>query len=213
MQNRTIIIIILLCIAFSIKLSAENKGYIITLQGDTIQGVFKKVVSNRSKVCEFKPFDSDRYSIYLPGTIKSLITGNNFFISERIFYKDEFQDVFLEVILKAKISLYRYSMNRNQEFYLGTSDGNIIGLYNEQKKILLKNNLNSNGIISTSKEYYANYSVYRDILFFVFQDCISVCQRINNLEYDQDSLVRIIKEFLSITEKESAGNTISFEKF
>ncbi|MFA9391928.1 MAG: hypothetical protein ACERKD_19120 [Prolixibacteraceae bacterium] len=212
MQNKIKLILILLCIAVSIQLNAANSGYIITLKGDTIQGSIKKSGSGTPKVCKFKSADSDQYDNYLPGSILSFKTGDRYFISERIFYDDEFQNVFLEVLLKAKLSLYRFPKDRNQEFYVETSDGNIIGLYNEQKKIVLKNNLNPNNFISTTDEYYANYRIYRDILFYVFQNCTSVCQQINTLEYDQESLINLLKEYLSITEKGKEGNTITFEK-
>lgn len=191
------LLIVLFCIVISNHSFSQSKGYIITLKNDTIHGLFKK---SNFKNCEFKGADSNKYKKYSPASIKSYKTHKKYFISERIFLKDEFRNVFLKVLIESdSISLYYHPKNKKQMFYIKLNDDDLLGLYNEEKEIVFHTNNSTSAKITHASEYFAKYDYYRFTLLKAFPYCSNAfLKRLMELEYDKELIKGIIMDYLLV---------------
>lgn len=116
--------IVLLCSFFVISFAWAQKnpvqGFIITNEGDTIEGTIDLLsnVSN-SKECHFCVVDSKEYQIYHPGSIRNYGTsdGGILYESLRVPYNGSERTVFAEYLIKGGISLFFYSPRNGETAY------------------------------------------------------------------------------------------------
>ncbi len=112
---------------FPLMLFAQQnlrEGYVITLQGDTLQGVIDyRTADMNTKRCVFKQDGTDEFKTYLPGEIDGYRFINNgiYYISKEI-KKDEYNKemVFAEYVLRGSMNLYQVGAN---EMVLENEDG------------------------------------------------------------------------------------------
>ena len=89
-------------------------GYIITLQGDTINGTIDFLSRGKSALaCLFKADNEDEYTSYLPTQILGYRLANNgvYFVSRKFPVDDKERWIFAEYILQGSVSLYRYEVS------------------------------------------------------------------------------------------------------
>jgi hypothetical protein len=196
--SRWMILILLAC--FSILVNAQvnfKPGRIITLNNDTISGLINDGGWIRnSKYCLFKENKDLEQIQYFPDDIIAYeISEDKVYISREISNGKEIKTCFLEVLLKGELSLYFYYNTSFPQYYIENQEGDLIGLTNQD---------NYNAFLQYEyppnwRAYKIGSSVYKDTLFYLFQDCIPVLNQLDIVEYNHKSLQNITNDYLDLT--------------
>jgi hypothetical protein len=205
---RLIFIILITGVSIGVMGQLNYKsGFIITLKNDSLFGMIRDGGEIRnSRVCLFKANKKSDPVKYYPGDIKSYsFIGDKYYSSKNLLIKDRYRPVFTDVLLEGKINLYYYRKNKEIKYYLEREGGNLISLLNKEVRIpidseVLHNQLN----IAIYVEFY------KDTLYSVFSDCKKVQNQLDNVAYNQKSLINISKAYINETCKGNA--CISYEK-
>lgn len=111
-------------IIFFISANSQHNfkpGYIITTNNDIIPGYIdlkRKAIS--SKICLFKKTKKDSIIYYIPNQLKAYgIENSNLFVTKTI-QTDSINNsnIFLEVLIKGKITLYSYYSDGKNYYFL-----------------------------------------------------------------------------------------------
>lgn len=112
-----------------------REGYVITLQGDTLQGVIDfRTPAMNTKRCVFRQNGATEFTTFLPGEIDSYRFTNNgiYYVSMNISKeKDKREMVFAEYILRGNMNLYQIGAD---EMLLVNEDGNEAAFSLEEAK-------------------------------------------------------------------------------
>ncbi len=119
--------LVLSLLFLSLPLFAQQnlrEGYVITLQGDTLQGVIDyRTADINTKRCVFKQDGADEFKTYLPGEIEGYRFINNgiYYISKEVKVDDYNKElVFAEYVLHGSMNLYQVG---SDEMVLENEDG------------------------------------------------------------------------------------------
>jgi len=122
------IILFVLMAVFSVAAMAQQNlrdGYVITLQGDTLQGVIDfRTASMNTKRCVFKQNGATEFKTYLPGDIDGYRFINNgiYYVSKPVIADDGSRElVFAEYVIRGNMSLYQIGAD---EMVIVDEDGN-----------------------------------------------------------------------------------------
>lgn len=120
--------LILLLVLPACSLLAQNnmrEGYVITLQGDTLNGEIDfRTSAMNSAQCVFLKDGSSTYTTYLPGEIKGYRFRNNgiYYVSKEIDTQDNGKElVFAEYVIRGNMNLYQVG---EEEMVLEDEEGN-----------------------------------------------------------------------------------------
>jgi hypothetical protein len=163
-----------------------RSGYIITNQGDTLQGLIN-VRSNyqNSRSCEFKEKDTDKPASYLPGEITGYrVENGKYYISKQARLKEAPELYFLEYLVDGIVDLY-YINDLENDYYFIEKNGDLKRLSNEDVIYISENQV----------KYTRKSNQYTGVLTYVFQESPETVQKIKNTDYDYKSLIRITKEY------------------
>ena len=212
MKYKLFSLILILFSYSAIEISGQSKlkeGFVITLENDTLYGFIKDMSQNKnSKYCLFSSEPKSKNFIkYSPLDIKSYrISDEKMYEAKRIFYKDEFNPVFLEMLIEGYVNLYYDHRNKQMAFYLEKEGMPFKGL--EMSSIDISPN--------RAKGYYSDQldeikiNIYKDTLFSVFDGSPEAYNKIDNLNYEIQDLMDIVKTYIS--ENCKADSCIIFEK-
>jgi len=207
---RTLVLISLFAISdFAQGQISFKMGYIINLDNDTLVGLINDGGEIRnSRVCTYKASTNSKISKFYPSDIKSYcIVNERAYSSKEFFINDRFIKVFAEVLLAGKINLYYYRKNKEMLYSIEKENGALTGLLNLKLPISSSSDF--------AKSLYSKYenmtiATYKDTLYSFFRDCDKVRNQVDNVGYNDESLINITKEYLNQT---CNGNRcITFEK-
>jgi hypothetical protein len=182
-------------------------GYIITLQGDTINGtIYFRSDKANAKNCIFKKSADTEKVVYTPDQIKSykFIDGKYYISSISMNYK--FKDlVFLEYAIKGTVSIYYYQDDVKDHYFV-MKDTTMIELNHQDR---LTGNVEKDNLILSKPEKY------KDQLRLLMQDQPSLFGNIGQIECNAKDLISVTKEYQKLScpsqeciqfEKKTDGN-------
>jgi|WetSurMetagenome_2_1015567.scaffolds.fasta_scaffold44141_1 hypothetical protein len=160
-----------------------ERGYIITLKGDTINGfLFYQKSQNAAKQCVFKETLESDSKTYRPGEIASYrFIDGKFYISKQITTSPDPKQkvVFLEFLIKGISSIF-YFIDKDGEYYYIEKEP--YGLIELSEPIRISGNF----ILPTH---------YKGKLKMVMADCPDIVSEINDSKLNYSSLVELAKEY------------------
>ena len=162
----------------------DNKGYIITLQNDTIKGYIENSDVYNNKKCRFRKENSFETIDYLPGQILSYRydTSGKYFISKNITTDQGYKMVFLEYLIKGMANIY-FFRDETSHYYIQKGDGELIEL-SEAPELT-----NINGV-----SYY-KAKKYTGKLKYILQDCPAISEEIDNTALYPKQLIQLAKHY------------------
>lgn len=127
---KKIIFLFLICFFCGFVYSQSNyeKGYIITLDNDTVYGqIDLKTNKVNATQCRFKPDGADDAVTYLPGEIKAYCVPeeSKYYISHYIDMAQGKKPVFFEFLVNGIINLYNYEYNNVNYFIFENEEGKL----------------------------------------------------------------------------------------
>jgi hypothetical protein len=183
MRIRLFISVLFISIVQILNAQSDFKpGYIITLQNDTVYGK----IDNRgellmAQVCIFKSLQGEKHD-YTPSEIKAFrITDEKYYISKLL----NGNMVFLEFLIKGKISIYYMFDSAGWHYYIEKENEKLVELpFYEKEKII-----DSEGIQFESKKH-------QGILFYLMQDAPQVRSEILEMKMpDHQSLIKLASDY------------------
>ena len=179
------LILLLLTAFMAIGANAQanfSPGYIIDLQGDTIQGLIDDAgeVENM-KMCHFKASEDSETLDYLPGAIASYrFAGSKFYETKSVTIDGRDYLVFAECLVKGKASLYYVRSEDFERYFMEKENSAIVPLTNEKKELVIDGNKTT----VQSKSYIR-------MLKATFSDCYEIQASIDNVTLSHRSLKNI----------------------
>lgn len=186
------------CILASISFYsvAQNKdnneflpGYIITTSNDTLQGlILTKYHFYNAKNCVFKTSSNSPEQSFTPDQIKGYhIDGKLFYRSHSIVHQFFQEKLFLECIVRGKVSLFFY-----QDQYFVENAGQI------EELITSKEIFNEGG-----KTYTRESPLYKSVLQKEMSDCMTIHQNLMETTLSKKSLTRLFIDYNSCIGQEA----------
>lgn len=179
------LVLLVLSTFFAITVNSQATfipGYIIDLQGDTIQGLIDDAgeVENM-KICHFKASEDSEALDYLPGAIASYrFAGSKFYETKSVNSDGRGYLVFAECLVKGKASLYYVRSEDFELYFIEKENSAIVPLTNEKKELMIDGNkatMQSNSYIRMLKA--------------TFSDCYEIQSSIENVSLSHRSLKNI----------------------
>ena len=175
---------VILFATYQNSLGQENNflpGFVVTSNNDTIKGLiqFKDRFFNSGN-CFFKEASTSNPKTYKPGEIKSYTIGNKgTFYSHNVSTDVQLQNVFLECIVKGKVSLYYFD-----DRYFMESRGRV-------KEIVVTKSTARQG----DRVYTMDLPVYKGLLQTEMNDCSTIHQNINNTGFTKKALTQLFVDY------------------
>lgn len=187
MKKRIFLTFVLLGIILTIKAQSNfQEGYIVNLQQDTVWGYvnYSSTLLNEKK-CSFKGSGQENPTAYEPTEIVAYGINKIRHYESRFVYleKEEAKFVFIEKIIKGRISLYRYDKN----FYIQKEDTALISL----KKKILK------GVYKGAKKVNINTNKHVGVLSYLMSDKPELKKDIQRVLLSESSLTNLITSYNS----------------
>ncbi|MCE2733233.1 MAG: PorT family protein [Flammeovirgaceae bacterium] len=186
----TFFIITFLSYFSSYSQSDFRNGFILLQKRDTIYGLMN-YRENKSiySFCEFKKIGSEKLNDYKPNDIVGFgFLNDKYFESQQITLPDyRTEQVFVEVIIRGKISLYKYK----DFFFIATETSDLQLLENSTKEVYV-------GETKMAKKT----NQYISILNIYLTDCESVKNKIPLTLYNEKSLTNLIYDYNLCSGKE-----------
>jgi hypothetical protein len=183
-MKRLIILLISMCIAeFSFSQTDFRNGYVITNAGDTLFGLVDyREKAKAYKSCDFKVSKGQNTITYEPGSIIGYgFENDKFFQSREISIKNRpSQVVFLEVIVKGLVSLYKYE----DTYFIERSNEGLQQLINEYKEIFVSDRK----VLKKTNQHIATLNM------LVF-DCAEIRERVQKIKLEEKALTKLIGDY------------------
>lgn len=160
-----------------------RKGYIITLENDTINGLIDYRDGTKNfETCSFKKNENDEIVDYRPSKLNGYrFKDDKYFKPRRIENQDGYQEyAFLEVLISGSVSLYKHKST----FFIEKGDSSFHKLETETIETF------SNGEKKqrVSKKYLG-------ILSFLLSDCSELRKEIQSVGLSEGPLMKIVKKY------------------
>lgn len=171
-----------------------REAFIINNEGDTLTGfVDYREGGKNFKICEYKNSEEAKSINYSPDQIKGYRFVNDKYFESREIQIDEnkVENVFLEVLVKGKASLYKHLA----KYYIA-KDTLFYQLKNEQKEVVLK-----------GKRVFKNNNEHIGILSYLLSECVGVRDKIEGVRLSEKELTNLIENYNYCT----GGSTITFK--
>jgi len=190
--KRVFALALTILIFFVVKAQSDYRpGYIITLQGDTINGLIEfRGDKENAKDCVFKKSANLGKVTYKPNQIKfyRFVDGKYYLSSVSLNYKFN-NPVFLEYIFKGPISIFYYP-DDIKDHYFTTKDTSIIELDHHNR--LTGNAEEDNLILSKHEKFKAQ-------LKFLFQNQPILFGNIDRIDCNSKDLITITKQYQKLS--------------
>lgn len=145
-----------------------NKGYIITLKQDTVQGLINLRTDKINAACCMFKSDMDASPvIYYPGDIQEyhFVNDGKLYVSRSVeLSHGSTVQLFLECLFQGMKNLYYYESEDNKEFYFIESHDRLVKL-----DAPLIENTQSDG-----RTFKKEVNRYIPTLHYVFRDCFGI---------------------------------------
>lgn len=179
MKKLLVLINVLFCLQYGFSQSDFREAYIISNDGDTINGLIDYREGNKNfEVCEFKNSIKSNSIKYTPTEIKAYQFINDKYFESGKIESDE-ASVFMEVLVRGKAVLYRHL----KKYYIA-KDTLFFELKNERQQVVVE----GKNIIK-----YTNN--HRGILSYLLTDCGDLKTVINNIRINEKELTKLIEQY------------------
>lgn len=190
--------LMVIAVSFSLAASGQinfKKGYVITLQNDTLYGrIDDRGGYSNAKVCVFHQKKGATFR-YTPQDIKAYrMLKDKYYVSRKVYVRGKYRDLFVDVLLKGDVSLYHNWKNKDLAYYLEKKDKDMVGLINQE--VMLRYKPEGNVAVVYSPTYILSNKIFKDTLRSFFSDSKKVQDQINQVEYDPKSLTQITKAYI-----------------
>jgi hypothetical protein len=185
---------VLICFLFPLITVAQTNyrpGYVILSLNDTLVGkIDYRGDLFMGEICRFKKSDNIEEIIYRPTDILGYrFDEGRFFISRELNGKK----VFLEYLLKGKVSIYYYRDSKEDHYYI-EKDGVGLSEINYHEAIRYEN----------ETPYLVKSTAYIGLLSYYMQDAPEFRQRITNFGIpEHKSLIKLAKDYHNIMCKDT----------
>ena len=183
-MKKQLVLFIALCLSAMLCAQDNYKlGYVITNQNDTITGwINLRTDKNNQKQCEFKSDLSLPTKIYLPGDIAGyrFTDEGKYYVSREIQINATPQKVFLEFLVKGIMNLYYYE-DEAKYYFFENQDGKMEVISQKPERV---ENLT-----------YIEDNSYIGKIRYLFRDYQPIAQNANKLEFNQKSMINVVKEY------------------
>jgi hypothetical protein len=196
MKNFTFALLILLfCNSYNLKASSNKgfkEGYIITLEGDTINGFLLKQISRKaSEECVFKTGDESASKIYKPGEISGYrYLNDKYYVSKEIKIDSITKKVvFLEFLIKGLANVYYY-VDDMEHYYIEKFPAGLVEL--TEKERIFHQVTNS---MREEDHAYIIPAKTKGKLITLLQDCPGIYDEILSTTLTHKSLIKLTKDY------------------
>jgi hypothetical protein len=183
-MKRLIILLAITCIAeFSFSQTDYRNGYVITNAGDTLSGfVDYQEKAKAYKSCDFKVSKGQNTITYEPGSIIGYgFENDKFYQSREVSIKNQpSQVVFLEVIVRGLVSLYKFE----QTYFIEKGNDGLQQLINETKEVFI----DGKRVLKKTNQHIGTINI------LVF-DCAEIRQRVQKIRLDERALTKLIEDY------------------
>ena len=182
-MKKTILILIILFASNCIYSQDFRKGYIIKQDGDTVNGLINYRGGNSIyQYCQFKESENQSRIKYSAANIIGYgFLNDEYFESHKIVKEDQTSGfVFLEVIIKGRVSLYKYE----KIFYIEKGDTSFYKISNET----IKTSIDGQEMATSSVRYIG-------LLNLLLSDCVAIRSRISAISLSERSLTDLIEKY------------------
>jgi hypothetical protein len=158
-------------------------GYVVTHDADTLHGLVDyNEGPNAYRVCTFKQSKDDQSTSYKPNEISSYgFADDKLFTARQITMPDKTSEhVFLEVILKGLVSLYKF----NSIFWIDKGGKQLSYLTNESELTTIE----GQRFARSSNQHIATLNM------FLF-DCIELRSRIERIHLHERQLSKLVQDY------------------
>lgn len=181
---------VLICsFLFTVALiTAQNDfrpGYIIRLNGDTIEGLINYgSESNMCKKCVFQETTGKNASTYNPNEIKGYrFKDSRYYISKLIDDKWHF----LEYIIQGKLNVYHLNINNSEQYFVEKSDNELVEIPSDNEVISTD---------STGTRHISKSKKHIGLLIYYLSDAPQIKDDITNLTSITDkSLISLAQKY------------------
>lgn len=181
-QKLFLIILLLSCIKVQAQ-SVHQKGFIVTQQSDTIQGLIKsKANTINLKHCLFKPSQNEEEKTYWPNQLISIQfdQGEKYLTIDHLNKKDEIEQVFALVLEKGRMNLYHYK----NSYYVQKQKGKITKLENNEIEV-----------VEHGLAYRKASQKYIGILSYLMSDLPKLRPQIQRVNYSGKDISQLINKY------------------
>lgn len=201
-RNIKIALCIVFCMIYwsSYAQSDYRPGYIINNSNDTIYGFlnYRADILN-SKKCLFVKELGGEVKDYLPGEIREYrFADSKNYITKTIEVNKEPKTIFIEFLLNGIIDLYYFEDHLGNHYYIDNK-GQLVELTNPEG-IVYKQESSRTG--DMTRTYMVNSNKHIGLLRYLFADQKSLLNKINRVELNRGSLIKITKEYHNLTCKD-----------
>ncbi|MCU0459248.1 MAG: hypothetical protein MUE37_09215 [Bacteroidales bacterium] len=193
MWKKTILPIVFLCITIPVLSGQANfkKGYIITVEGDTLHGLVDlRGDRYNSANCTFTEGPVAEAVTFEPGSLLGYgFEDGRRYLSKSVDSESGYQLFFMEVLLDGILDLFYYRSADNDSYYfVETAKGEFLGLTEKQR--MVSDPELGKGIIRT--KYYVG------TLRYAMSDAPELSPDIERLSLKQNELVKLIQRYHEI---------------
>ena len=174
----------LFCLLSQVVLSQTDyrEGFIVTQNSDTIKGLIDyKESSGQYFKCKFKRSSDTKTKTYDPSQLKAYwFVNDKRFVSKTVQINEESINLFLEYLVKGRVSLYSDSIN----YFVQKDQDSLIHLQNERLQVK-----------QDQKTYAKNSNRHVAILRYMLRDCPEVKNQINHIVLTEKKLTVLIENY------------------
>ena len=183
-MKRLILLLITICIAeFSFSQTDYRKGYVITNARDTLFGLVDyREKAKAYKSCDFKISKDQNAITYEPNSIVGYgFENDKFFQSREISIKNQpSQVVFLEVIVRGLVSLYKFE----DTYFIEKGNDGLQQLINETNEVYVE-----------GKRVLKNTNQHVGTINMLVFDCAEIRERVQKIKLDERVLTNLIEDY------------------
>ncbi len=183
-MKRLILLITFVCLSeFSFSQTDYRSGYVVTNANDTLFGLVDyREKAKAYKSCDYKVSKGQNTVTYKPGNIIGYgFENDKFFQSREIVIKNQpSQIVFLEVIVRGFISLYKYEGT----YFIEKNNDGLQQLISETKEVFIE----GEGLFKNTNQHIGTLNM---LLF----DCAEIRTRVQKIKLEEKSLTKLIEDY------------------
>lgn len=165
-----------------------KEGYVITNEKDTLYGQIKFLGPEKnSEECHYIPKSSSKTFIYTPADVFGYKFENgSYYISKKFTIDQVVYFQFVELLVDGITDLYRIYYNKNIQYFLVKNDTTSIFINTQRAAIQNEENI---------KEENTQDKLNKGKLKYLMQDYPLIFTKIDNLDYQEKSMVKIITDY------------------
>jgi hypothetical protein len=190
MKNTLVLLFVLVLPALCYSQSDFRNGFVVSNQGDTLRGFVKYSESNAVYgFCVFKSAEDQPETTYTANQLHAYgIDGIKAFETKSITIEQNEQTLFIEVVVKGQVSLYKYT----DQFWIAKEGGQVLRLTNEA----IKQDIGGKRVLVKSNKHIA-------VLNMLMTDCAEIRGKIQRVSLTEKSLTKVVEDYNRCTGTQS----------